>query len=128
MPKTSLDIITQALRLIGVVDVGEVPPADYHAHAKPLLESEFANVKEIQGFAWAWTIETVPDELFAAFAEMLASLIAPTYGVGGPSYARAVFKMRAYSFPNDVENSQDTDGDGTVSASEEQASKRAAFF
>lgn len=125
---TTLEICTRALRLIQVLAADEAAEASDYDIARDALQAEFALLKQNQGFAWTWTLDTAPDALLLPLAEVTASLIAPIYGVPGPSYARAVGRLRAYSFPDDRADRRDLDEDGAVSTAEIEADKKARYF
>lgn len=127
MPKSKNDIVTLALRQIGVAAVDEAPTADEYQYAGDILDGEFARMKVSEGFTWTWTIDEVPDALYEPLSRYLASKLT-TYGVPLPSSAQAMAKIREYSLPNDVEDRSDDDEDGVLSESEELVALRATFY
>lgn len=79
MTKTSLDVTTEALRMLGILSMDEAPEADDHARAKSHLEAIYAEIDESLGAAPEWTIETVPARLFLFVAQAVAGSIASGY-------------------------------------------------
>lgn len=129
MPKTSLDVITRAHRAAGVLATNESAENEMRAYGLESLTAIFDELQSGHGTAFAWTLETVPDGVFGALADALAATIAPHYGVAPTvSYARAIGRVRAFAFPNDVVDRRDVDESGTISEAEEAAGKRAAFY
>ena len=127
MVKTTNDIVTHALRKIGVLAIDEVASGTDFGHARDTYHAEFARVKADQGFAWTFTYDTVPDDLLVPMSEFLASTLTD-YGRPVPNHARAIAQLRAYSFPDDRPDPADYDEDGTVTAAEQDASDRAAYY
>lgn len=127
MTKTAIDIVTLALRNIGVTAVDEEPQAEEYAYALPIYQAEFARLREDQGFDWAWTHDTVPDDLFVPMAMFAASTLT-AFGRPLPSQARAIGMLRSYSFPDDRPDPADLDDDGIVTDEERAAYGRAVYY
>lgn len=128
MAKTSQDICTHALRMIGVCGVGDDPTADDKAIALDAMQGGLDELQDQHGITVTWTVETVPDALFLPFATFVAAEVAPVFKFKGPNRATAIGRMRASLLPDDREDSRDLDDSGTVSAAEVEAGKRAAYF
>lgn len=100
MTKTSLDITTEALRMIGVSAVDESPESADQQRAKAHLDAIYADLDDSQGAAFEWTVETVPDRLFLHLSMAVAGSICTAYGfpqfVG--LYQRGMMKIRADEF------------------------------
>lgn len=120
MAKTRLDVITRALRSVGVVAHDETPDSGIAAEAGSVLDALFAEIETAK--AVAWDLTTVPDEAFIPLANLLAAEIAPTFQVG-TVFSRPVSWMRLMSVirPNDMEDARDIDESGTVDTSEAMA-------
>lgn len=80
MSKTSSEVCTEALRLLGVVAVDEPPSADDYARAKDHMDDIFSTLTDTYALALDWTVETVPDGAFLPFARAIAGSIASAYG------------------------------------------------
>jgi hypothetical protein len=128
MTKTSQDVCTHALRLIGVCGVGDDPSADDKAIALDAMQGGLDELADQHGITVAWTVETVPDELFLPFATFVAAEIAPVYRFQGPNRAKAIGRMRASLLPDDREDRRDTDDNGTITDEEIAADQRAAYY
>jgi len=126
--KTSLDVSTRALRVIGVCSLSDDPTAEDKAYAVTAMQGVLDELSDQHGLTIAWTIETVPDDIFLALADMVASEIASTYGFPAPSRSRALTRIRAALLPDDRTDRRDTDSDGTVTTAEAEAGQRAAFY
>ena len=81
MPKTSLEVTTEALRMIGVVADDEDATAGQYARARTHMESIFGHLNNTLGLAFEWTIETVPDDVYLQFAQAVAGSVAPSEGL-----------------------------------------------
>lgn len=80
MTKTSLDVTSEALQMIGILAVDEAASAEDHARTKEHLEAIYAELDETYGVAPEWTIETVPVRLWKPLAMMVAGDICTAYG------------------------------------------------
>lgn len=128
MTRTSLDVASQALRRIGVLAVGDTPTADDKETAVIAMQGALDELTGSHGVTVAWTIETVPDNVFMAFSDLIAAEVASVYSLQGPNRSRALTRMKAVLLPDDREDYRDTDDDGTVSTEEADAGERAAYY
>ena len=128
MTKTSNEVCTRALRMIGVGDVGETLAADDVSFAQEAMQAILDELEDVHGVSVAWGIEEVPDALLLPFAEAVAADVAPTYGKAGPPRSRALLKMKASLARDDREDPRDISDNGTVDSDEEDAGKRAAYY
>lgn len=128
MPRTSLNVAEKAHRLLGLLSVDETPSADQYAYAADTLEALFAEMQTVQGMTPTWTVETVPEAAFLPLSQLLAVEIGQHYGVQTETRARAVMRLRAYAFENDIVDLRDVDEDGTVSEAEAMAGLRAQYY
>lgn len=81
MTKTSLEVTTEALRMIGVVAEDEAASADQYQRAKGHLDGIFAMLDETYSLAPEWTVETVPDRLYLPLAQLVAGSLATSYAL-----------------------------------------------
>lgn len=125
---TRADVITLALRQIGVVAADETPSAPDADYAGDVLDGLFAELKAVHGFTWSWTLEATPQTHALPLALALGAEIGNTYGVATTSKASAIGRLRALSFPDDREDRRDTDEDGVISDAEKDAGMRAVFY
>ena len=79
MPKTSNEVCTEALRLIGVVAEDEPMTGDQFSRAQSHMTDIFATLNNTKGLAFTWTIETVPDGAFLPFARAIGGSVCTTY-------------------------------------------------
>lgn len=129
MTKTSTDVISEALRRIRVLGVGDTAAGDDATTAKDALDALFAELNAVpHSMGFTWTVETVPDALYRPLAWLLAVDLADTYQEAAEPRSRALLRLRAYAFPDDREDRRDLDDDGTVTAAEIEASARAAYY
>jgi len=128
MPKTRSDVISAALRRIGVLAADEAAEADAEAYAGEALDALFAEVKQVHAMPFTWTLEETPDAAFLPMAYLLATEIAPHYERPSEPRSRAMGRLRAYAFPDDRDLRADYDEDGTVSVDEQDAYDRAAYY
>lgn len=124
---TRLDVVTRALRRIGVAAEDEAPTADQIANAGAVLDSLFA---ELQGEATiTWTLETTPAVSFVPLANLLAVEMAPEYGQPAPEgRPRAWRRLMATIRSDEREDVRDLDEDGLISDDEADAGARAAYY
>lgn len=80
MPKTSTEVCTEALTLIGVVATDESATSYDYARAKDHMDAIFAHLSDVKDLALPYTVETVPDEVFLPFAYAIAGSVAGSYG------------------------------------------------
>ena len=129
MTKTSLNVIERAHRHIGVLSVDETATADMQAYGLESLNAAFDELQSVHGTGFTWDIDTVPDAVFEPLSVLLAATIAPHYALAAPvPRASALMRVRAFAFPNDIEDRRDTDEDGIISEAEEAAGLEAQFF
>lgn len=100
-----VEIITSALRMIGVAPHDDAPTADMTALAGGFLDTIYA---EITAQFWtdeegtvtaAWTLANVPAQAAIPLAQVLASDVAPSFGVQAPprQWARLAQTLRSYA-------------------------------
>lgn len=128
MPQTRLKVIEMAHRRLGLLSVDETVTADQDAFAGMTLDALFEELKTVREMAFTWSLGEVPDAAFLPLSYLLATEIAPHYDVASESRARALARLNAYAFPDDRDYRRDTDDDGTVSADEETAGLKVAYF
>ena len=128
MAKTRAEVITSALRRIGVVAEDEAASTAMETNAGEVLDTLFAEIEVSKDVTWDLT--TVPDEAFIALSNLLAADVAPLYPPAQAPYPRGVAWMRLMGIirPDDREDYRDTDDDGTVSDAEADAGERARFY
>ncbi len=80
MPKTSTEVCTEALRLIGVVSIDEPATSEDLRRAKAHLDDIYASLDDTDDLAVRWTVETVPDGAFLSMARAVAGSVASSYG------------------------------------------------
>jgi hypothetical protein len=102
--KTSLDVIEQAFRRLGIKAEDEALTADQMAYANQTLEALMVELREHMPLD-GWP-DAIPDRAFVPLSNMLASEIGPSYSV--PSEARTVAYVRlmAVMRPDDREQSE----------------------
>lgn len=79
MSKTSTEVCSEALRILGVVAVDEAATAEDVARTKEHMADIYATLDDTEVLALDWTIETVPDGAFLSFARAIAGSVASTY-------------------------------------------------
>lgn len=79
MTKTSTEVCTEALRIIGVVAVDEAATIADVTRAKAHMDDIFSTLSDTEVLALDWTVETVPDGAFLPFARAIAGSIASSY-------------------------------------------------
>lgn len=124
---TRLDIITLALRDIGVVARDEAASADDVSFVGSVLDSVFAEIEN--EFDVTWTIETVPTVSAWALARLLGVDIAPSFDMA-PRETRARAWRRFFSTVRSDNRAdfRDLDDSGTISTEEADAGLRAAYY
>lgn len=129
MPKTKREVAARALRELAVLAADTNAQAEHHSYAVETADACFAELTNQQGAVVTWTVETVPDAIFRAFALWVAADMAAHFMVAPPvSRSRAIGMVRAYTNPDDREDSADLDDDGAVSDAERDAADKAAFY
>ena len=99
--KTQLDIITLALRRLGVTAEDDAPTADQQANGSAALVSLFDELS-LEAVA-GWTLAGgIPDYAAPGLSELLAAEIAPNYSRQPPvSRPRAYLRLIATIRPDD---------------------------
>lgn len=129
MTKTALDITTEGLRWSGALDTVEAATADMAVAGRSVLQGLIDEFTSTHGATITWDVNTVPDGLFLPLSRLVAHDLAHRFnGEVMETRARAIGRVRAYLFPNDLPLRGDYDGDGTVDEDEAAASKRASFY
>lgn len=124
---TRADVITRALRRLGVVAKDDAPDADDEALAGEVLDALFVEVQETQAVTWA--LSAVPDEAFLPLANLLACDVAPDFSVAAPTpRAVALRRLLAVIRPDNRADPRDLDNNGTIDAEETAAGERARFY
>jgi hypothetical protein len=124
---TRLDVITLALRRLGVVAKDETPDADDEATVGAVLDSLFAEVQA--AYVTTWTSATVPDAAFRPMANYLAVEIAQDYGYPPPERRKTAWaRLMAQVRPNTIPDPRDLDDDDTISDEEVDAGDRARYY
>lgn len=103
---TELDVITQALRMLGVVAADEAATADQEAFCRVTLEALVAEFQEFHMVAW--TTDDVPAKSFQPLALLLAADVAPSYMVPAPA-SRGNAKLRLLATVNPDDREPDPD-------------------
>lgn len=80
MTKTSLEVTTEALRMLNVTGVESAAASADQQRAKAHLDAIYAELDDVDGAALEWTVETVPEALFLHAARAVAGSICTTYG------------------------------------------------
>lgn len=80
MPKTSSEVCTEALRIIGVVAGDEPAQSEDLTRAKSYLDSIFAELNETKDIGMAWSVETVPDAVYLPLSRAVGGALASSYG------------------------------------------------
>lgn len=94
MSKTKNDVIVAALRHLTVISSDEPAQAEDLAYAGDIYDGIYNEMFYTEELDVGETDE-VPDEQFIPFYKLLASDIAPYYGLAGPSRSAAVMSLRA---------------------------------
>lgn len=89
MAKTSNEVCTEALSMIGVVAEDEPMTAESFARAQAHMTDILTTLNNTKGLAFEWTIETVPDGAFLPFSRAVAGSVASAFGPGIAANARA---------------------------------------
>ena len=128
MAKTKREVVSLALRQLGVLAADEQASADQFNYAGDVLDAVFAEENAVQGWGFVWTMNAVPDGAALGLAQLLAAEIAPHYMVGSPPRSRGIARLRAFAFPDNREDRADLDNDGTVTEAERTAAGYGAYF
>lgn len=123
-----LDVINMALRRIKVLSADEPADADQVRFCGDVLDAMFAEANDVHEMAFTWGLDAVPSAAFLPLSYLLAVEVAPHYNQAAEPRSRAMGRLRAYAFRNDIEDRRDTDDDGVISEAEADAGKRAAYY
>lgn len=111
MPR-AIDVITAALRRLGVVAVDEPVQAADAAYARDVLDGLFAEIAETQGLGIDFDLDTVPRAYVEPLGVLLAVDIAPAYTKAPPTTrSGALVRIRAISWPLVAPEDEQTEGD-----------------
>lgn len=129
MTKTTLEVVTSALRRAGIAAVDEPADAGTFAEAKALYEGLYAELPG-EGFATLTDANAVPEKAFNAIVQMTADEIGPTFGVqrAQNSWREGLKRLRRQYMPDDRSDPADLNNDGTISAEETQDDLEAQFY
>lgn len=120
---TRQEVITRALRRLGVVAEDENPGPDANAQAGAVLDSIFAEVG--QSVTVTWTLATVPDYALVPLANLLAAELAGEYPTSEARMLapRSVAWMRLMGLvrADNRTDPRDIDESGTVDDDEARA-------
>lgn len=128
---TRADIIRLAMRRLGVLSADEALTADHESYVGDILDGMFATLKNVQGFTFTWALDATPDEAYLPMGYLLATepAVYEHFAVTPREpQSRALIRLRAYAFPNDIDDRRDVDDDGVISEAEEAEGKRAAYY
>ena len=97
---SALDVITSALRRLGIVAVDEPVQAHDEVYARGVLEAVFDEAKAAQGLKLTFGLDDIPHQFVEPLALLLAHELAPTYSKP-PLVMRstALVRLRALSWP-----------------------------
>ena len=127
MTKTAEQVIARAHRRIRVLAADEPVTAEMQDLGTEVLEGLFAKVQTQATIAW--TLDTVPDDVFLDFSDMLAAYLATEYNRPfNMSPAKAFLSFMECVRPSDAVDRADVDEDDTISEAEEDADLRAQFY
>lgn len=128
MAKTRLEIITRAMREIGVVAADETPTADDESFVGDTYDALVQELAFSHGITIADT-NAVADKLFIPLSQTLGADVAAHYMVP-PAYprSRAIGRLREAYFTDDRSDPRDIDADGSVSTAESDAAARAVYY
>jgi hypothetical protein len=97
--RTSLEVIEQAFRRLGIKAEDEALTADQRAYAEATLE---ALANEIQEEAPnVWFPDRIPDRVFIPLANLVAAEIGPSYSVPSEPRSVAFIRLMAVTRPDD---------------------------
>lgn len=101
MPTRS-DVVRRAFRRLGLAAEDEALTADQMRYAGDELDVLFAEMNTVEGFAFTWTLDDIPEGAVPGLADILAEEIAPHYSVSPTmTRARAIMRLRAWALPDD---------------------------
>jgi len=101
MAKTELDVITRALREIGVTAHDETPSAGEGEIARETWRALFQELDDGERMAFDFTFDAVPERLFLPLARVLASRLAMTFSRPPMDEMGAMALLRRQVFPDD---------------------------
>lgn len=129
MTKLKSEVVAEAHRRINVLSVDEDVSADQSTYGESAADSLFAELNaEPHNMGFTWTMDTVPEAVFRPLSWLLAVDLATHYVVPSESRAQAMGRVRAYAFPNNIEDRRDVDEDGLISEDEADAGLRALYY
>lgn len=97
--KTSLDVIDQAYRRLGIKAEDEQLTADQRAYAGTTMDGLHAELSTILPLPW-WP-DMIPDAVFLPLANLLAVELAPAYEIATEPRGRAFARLMAVLRPDD---------------------------
>ena len=103
---TELDVITHALRLLGVVASDEAATADQEAFCRVTLDAITAEFQEYH--LLPWSTDNVPARSSQPLALLLAADAAPSYLVA-PPMSRGMAKLRLLATVNPDDREPDSE-------------------
>lgn len=128
MAKSKTEVVAEAHRRISVLSVDESPSTDMVTYASDAADSL---IYELNGppynMRFFWDATAVPEDAFRPFAWLLAVDLAAHYQVPAEPRTMALNRLRGYAFPDDREDTRDTDNDGLLS-DDEKAYRGAEYF
>ena len=130
MPKTSLDVITEAYENLGVAAEDVPLTAEQQAIGKRKLDALFAEFVA-EGFTTLTDVEAVPDVAFLGVAQMLeVELSGNRYGIprNSQDWRMGLRRLRRLLMPDNRVDQSDLDEDGTVTEDESDAYDRAQYY
>lgn len=93
MTKTASDVVTQALKALRVIGVGEAPNADEMADAlaeyiafHDVIQKDLQNSHGMRGANWSY--DSVPDNIWTHVAKMLAEYLLDTFPTDAETYQK----------------------------------------
>jgi len=102
--KTSLDVIEQAFRRLGIKAEDEALTADQMAYANQTLQALMVELRDHMPLD-GWP-DAIPERAFIPFSNMLAAELGPSYSVPSEPRAMAYVRLMAVMRPDDREKSQ----------------------
>jgi hypothetical protein len=97
--RTSLDVIEQAFRRLGIRAEDEALTADQRAYAETTLDALQSEIS--QEAPIDWLPDSIPPEAFIPLSNLLAAEIGPSYSVPSEPRGRAIMRLFAVIRPDD---------------------------
>lgn len=99
MSKTKLEVITEALRQVGVIGQHEAADADTYARASAVYDSEFAKLDDVHEIGVSFTSNAVSDWAFVPMRDVIAGAICEGFSRPGfrSLYNRGLRDLRKYA-------------------------------